>query len=156
MKMSRPTSKALCVMLTLLCVAVPLMAQQAEKPSDGGYVQGKADGERDGRGSPLWILAGLAGGAISCLVFGLAPMIVGIPCGVAGAAATVAAPYSLSPAPSPSGLVGKSAEYVRGYTDGFKSKSNSGNALYSGIGCGVAWVVVGCLEVLLVLSWMSS
>jgi hypothetical protein len=115
MKMSRPINKTLCVALVLLCVAVPLMAQQ---PSDGGYAQGKADGDRDGKGSAIWGLAGCLLGPVGILIA-----------------------YFVPPSAPGSALMGKSSEYVLGYTEGYQSKGKMQNVYWAAGGCAASVVV---------------
>jgi hypothetical protein len=98
--------------LILLLLVYPLLAQQYMTAND--YLQGKADGEMDAKGNPAWIL----GGAL-CGIFG-----------VAGA-------YFIKPSPPTEALIGKSAEYVMGYTEGYQDKSRKKNAAYA---CG-GWAV---------------
>lgn len=87
-----------------------------------GYLQGRLDGERDAKGNPAWILAGLAGTGL-CLCIG---------CAGVGLA------YSTPPSPSPGVLMGKSSEYVMGYTEGYKSKARLENTKYAAAGCCMA------------------
>ncbi len=99
----------------LLLIAIQLSAQ--EKTSSD-YLQGRADGERDAKGNPLWIAAG-------CLP----------PYGNLAA-------YLIKPNPPAHALLGKSASYIQGYTEGYKSKSAgknvhvflSGYGMYNGCG----------------------
>jgi hypothetical protein len=108
------TGKAIAMTLAVLMIITPLLAQQ--QASD--YVQGKLDGERDATGSALWILAG-----VGCGCFG-----------VLGA-------YVFRPSPPAERLIGKTADYVIGYRDGYKGKSANRNALYAAGGW-LAFVVV--------------
>ena len=96
--------------MTLVLVSVPLMAQTT--PSDGGYAAGKADGDRDGKGSALWILGGCI---LSCLGVLIA--------------------YLVKPSPPVASLIGKSSDYVSGYTEAYKAKGAGNNALWAGVGC---------------------
>jgi hypothetical protein len=91
----------------------------------GDYLQGRTDGERDAKGNPLWVLAGLAGTGC-CLLIG---------CAGIGAA------YLLPPSPPAHVLIGKSPEYVLGYTEGYQSKAKVENTMYAAIGCAAAAVI---------------
>ncbi|MGB9743073.1 MAG: hypothetical protein ACPL0F_07985 [bacterium] len=105
--------KALCVMLALLLIAVPVMAQQTGTAVTD-YLQGKLDGERDGRSSSpiLWALAGCCLGLIGILIA-----------------------YLTSPTVPTDRLIGKSPEYIQGYIEAYQKKGKLQNALWSGLGC---------------------
>lgn len=110
-------TKLVAFVLAFLMVVCPFSSSLAQTtPSD--YVQGKMDGERDARGNPVWFLAGLG-----CGIFGLI-----------GA-------FVIAPSPPTHALVGKSSDYVLGYTEGYKSKARSGNAMYAAVGA-ITWVVI--------------
>ncbi|MGB9743074.1 MAG: hypothetical protein ACPL0F_07990, partial [bacterium] len=96
----------------LLLIAVPVMAQQAEKEGIKEYQQGKIDGEKDAEGQILWFGAGCLLGVVGILIAYLVP-------------------------PSVPGdrLIGKSPEYVQGYTEGYQKKSREKNALWATSGC---------------------
>ena len=108
--------KPISIFLVFLFLLIPLMAQQADTAND--FLQGKADGEMDAHGNPLWLL----GGAL-CGIFG-----------VAGA-------YFIKPKPPTEPLIGKTAEYVLGYTEGYQNKGRNKNTGYA---CGgwAIWVVI--------------
>jgi len=96
--------KPVALLLILVIFATPLLAQQTTDE----YLQGKLDGERDAKGNPLWFLAGAG-------------------CGIIGAGAA----YLIKPSPPASALIGKSAEYVLGYTEGYKNKARNQNTTYA-------------------------
>ena len=98
--------KVISVFLIAIMVSIPmtLLAQQQE----GTFAQGKMDGERDAKGNALWVLAGAG-------------------CGIFG----VGAAYFMKPSPPAQALVGKSADYVLGYTDGYQNKARNANAGYA-------------------------
>jgi len=104
------------MILIILMVGMPvtLLAQQQDD-----YLQGKMQGELDAKGSPVWILAGLSG-TYCCLLFG-----------VAG----IGAAYMIPPSPPINTLLGKSSNYVIGYTEGYKNKAKKKNATYASFGC---------------------
>ncbi len=98
--------KAISLLLIIILVSMPmvLIAQdQAET-----FSQGKMDGERDTRGNAVWILAG-----IGCGIFG------------------VGAAYFIKPSVPAQVLVGKSSDYVLGYTEGYQNKARNKNAGYA-------------------------
>ena len=107
------TKKGIALTLAILIIATPLLAQQTMDD----YVQGKLDGERDSKGNPLWILAG-----VGCGVFG------------------VGAAYFIKPSPPAHALVGKASGYVMGYTEGYQKKSRNKNAGYACAGW-AAWII---------------
>jgi hypothetical protein len=112
MNLPRYVQKTISLSLIILVLIIPLMARQTDTGND--YLQGKADGEMDAKGNPLWLL----GGAL-CGIFG-----------VAGA-------YFIKPKPPTEPLLGKSAEYVLGYTEGYQNKARGKNAGYA---CG-GWAI---------------
>jgi hypothetical protein len=102
--------------IAIFCVfrlAVPALAQVADE-----CWQGKADGERDAKGNPLWILAGLG-------------------CGIFGAGAA----YLAKPSPPTYALMGKSSQYVLCYTEAYQSKSRWKNTGYAFLGW-ATWIVI--------------
>lgn len=108
--------KVIALFLSFLILSIPLLAQQ-ENPDT--FYKGKIDGESDAKGNPLWILAGLI------------PPIGNF------------AAYQIKPNPPAPALIGKSPEYVKGYTQGYKNKSRVKNLRYTLIGTGVVVVAVG-------------
>jgi hypothetical protein len=106
--------KILALSLAIVLFANPILWAQ-EELSD--YALGKLDGERDAKGNPLWFLAG----------FG---------CGIFG----VGAAYLIKPEPPAHALMGKSSEYVLGYTEGYQNKSRTQNAMYA-----LGGMAAGCL-----------
>jgi hypothetical protein len=117
MLLLRCVQKPVSLTLILLLLFVPLLAQQGESAND--FLQGKADGEMDARGNPLWILGG-----VLCGIFG-----------VAGA-------YFIKPSPPTEALIGKSAEYVMGYTEGYQNKGRNKNAGYACGGWAISIVII--------------
>jgi hypothetical protein len=89
------------------------------------YILGKQDGQREAIGNPGWIFAGLAG-TYFCLCIGCAGI------GLA---------FVVPPNPSVSALIGKSTSYIKGYNEGYKSKTRLKNALYASVGCGIAALI---------------
>ncbi|MBN1350547.1 hypothetical protein JXJ21_14115 [candidate division KSB1 bacterium] len=107
--------KSTLIALILVIIATSgIIAQE----STGTYLDGKADGQRDAMGNAMWILAG----------FG---------CGIMG----VVAAYIHKPSPPVYALVGKSPEYVLGYTEGYQTKARSRNLWYASAGLGAMLVV---------------
>jgi hypothetical protein len=111
-----PGRSALAMAVILCLAAAPAFAQQTE------YEQGKLQGEMDARGQAVWILSGLLLGPIGLIL-----------------------PWIINPRVPGANLIGKSAEYVTGYMDGYRHEAKPKNFLYSLIGFavwGAAAVVV--------------
>lgn len=108
MKLTDVAKRSVCLVLALLMAAGPVLAQQSRSSATSDYLQGKLDGERDAKGNPAWFLAGAA-------------------CGIFGAGAA----YFIKPEPPASALVGKSAQYVLGYREGYQNKSSGKNLGYA-------------------------
>lgn len=92
------------------------------KPTMNEYLQGKRDGERDAKGNAVWFLSG-------CLLGGVGIIIA----------------YVVEPSVPTEHLVGKSPEYVRGYSEGYKKKAqhkNAMNAVYGCVALGVGYVIL--------------
>jgi uncharacterized membrane protein YfcA len=100
----------------LISFSLPIHAQDSS-PIDE-YLQGKMDGERDAEGSPFWFL-------------------VGFTCGILG----VGGAYIMTPQVPPVALIGKSIEYISGYTAGYQEKARNQNALYASAGCAAGYVL---------------
>lgn len=105
--------KVVALAMAILLFATPISSLLAQEGL-GDFAQGKLDGERDAKGNPIWFLAGVG-------------------CGIIG----VGIAYLVKPSPPAAALIGKSSEYVLGYTDGYQNKSRSKNATYA---CG-GWLV---------------
>lgn len=120
-KLFASRKKIIALFLAVMILATPVLGQQG----GGDYFRGKLDGERDARGNPLWVLAGLSGTGC-CLLIG---------CAGVGLA------YAVPPSPPPAALMGKSSEYVLGYTEGYKSKARLKNTAYAAAGCCAAAAV---------------
>jgi hypothetical protein len=82
------------------------------------YFSGKMDGERDAQGKGIWFVAGLPG--VCCYGVGLGGILFS---------------FLVPPSPSQAALIGKSGEYIMGYTEGFQSKGRLKNAKYASLGC---------------------
>jgi hypothetical protein len=92
--------------------------------TSGTYSQGKIDGERSAKGNIMWV----PGGAVfTFLAIGYA--------------------YLSKPSPPTHALVGKSAEYVLGFTDGYQNKSRTLNTRYACLGCAASY---GCIYFLVI------
>ncbi len=109
-------SKCISVFLIVLLISTPIIVIAQDQ--EDNFAQGKVHGERDAKGNGLWFLAGAG-------------------CGIFG----VGAAYISKPAPPAQALVGKSAEYVIGYTQGYQNKARNTNMGYA---CGgwAAFVLV--------------
>jgi hypothetical protein len=98
--------------LLILCLAAaPALAQQTD------YDQGKLQGEVDAKGQAIWILSGLLLGPIGLIL-----------------------PWVINPHVPGANLVGKSAEYVAGYMDGYRRAAKPKNFFYS-LGGFAVWAV---------------
>ena len=92
--------------LLILCLAAaPAFAQQTD------YDLGKLQGEVDAKGQAIWILSGLLLGPIGLIL-----------------------PWVINPRVPGANLIGKSAEYVAGYMDGYRHEAKPKNFLYSLVG----------------------
>jgi hypothetical protein len=98
----------LAVVLILCLGAAPVFAQQED------YQMGKLQGEVDARGQAVWILSGLLLGPIGLIL-----------------------PWVINPRVPGANLIGKSAEYVAGYMDGYRHEAKPKNFLYSLVGFAV-------------------
>ena len=118
---SEPLRKGIALILSLCLCAAPLAAEQESDESGSmveEYNQGWLDGQVDAEGKGIWVLSGLFLGPIGIIL-----------------------PWVINPKVPGTRLIGKSAAYVEGYTDGYRQKAKPKNFLYSMIGFGV-WAVV--------------
>ena len=112
--------KATAIFLVIVVFAAPLLSQEGTT----AFSRGKLDGEKAAKGDPVvWSLAGAG-----CGCFGLL-----------GA-------YLITPNPPASNLLGKSPEYVLGYTKAYKDESRKKNLRYAFIGCLANVVLTGLLS----------
>jgi len=98
----------LAVALILCLGAAPAFAQQED------YQMGRLQGEVDARGQAVWILSGLLLGPIGLIL-----------------------PWVINPRVPGANLIGKSAEWVAGYMDGYRHEAKPKNFLYSLVGFAV-------------------
>jgi len=98
----------LTVVLVLCLAAAPAFAQQDD------YQLGRLQGEMDARGQAVWILSGLLLGPIGLIL-----------------------PWVINPRVPGANLIGKSAEWVAGYMDGYRHEAKPKNFLYSLVGFAV-------------------
>ena len=119
--------KVACILVFLSLAFRPVVAYtQVQAPSSpsmvqsgtSDYAQGKIDAERDAHGNALWILGGFC-----CGIFG-----------VAGA-------YFIKPDVPTQAIIGKSSEYVMGYSEAYKDKGRNKNTWYAVGGCLVSAVI---------------
>jgi len=108
--------KIIALCLATILFATPILSQEVVND----YVQGRKDGRREGAAdaSLVWIIPG-----VCCGCFGI------------GAA------YFWPQAVSAARLVGRSPDYVRGYTSGYKSARRERQTIYAAIGCLVGDIV---------------
>lgn len=124
-------SRILAFMLCFLLLVMPtlMLAQDQTQTRMTDYLQGKEDGKRDGKGSPGWLAAGLF-----CGIFGFIGAL------------------SSNPSPPAEKLMGKSSEYILGYTEGYKSSAKTKNIYYA---CG-GWALLGGIYLIILLSTQSN
>jgi len=103
------------------------------------YIRGKMDGERDAKGNGIWFVAGLPG--VCCYGIGLG----GNLCS-----------FLLPPSPPEGFLIGKSGEYILGYTEGYQSKGRLKNAKHATLGCLVGTGIEVAFYVIFFLLMESS
>ena len=113
----------LITVLVLCLAAAPAFAQQTE------YDLGKLQGEVDAKGQAIWILSGLLLGPIGLIL-----------------------PRVINPRVPGANLIGKSAEYVAGYMDGYRHEAKPKNFLCSLVG----FAVWGAAAVALAVSLANS
>jgi hypothetical protein len=97
------------------------------------YISGKLAGERDATGRGIWFFAGLPG--VCCYGIGLG----GVLCSIL-----------IPPSPSEVVLIGKSGEYIMGYTEGYQSKGRWKNAKYASMGCALGTGITAAIYLLIV------
>jgi hypothetical protein len=112
--------------------------QAPPAPTVDDYLTGKLQGEQAAIEQELWLLAGLPG---CCYGIGGLGMI---------------AAYAFAPEPPMMALMGKSTNYILGYTEGFKDKSRWKNVKWAGIGCAIGSVIEIVLYVVLVVASSGS
>lgn len=111
------SKKIISFSLIFIFLSIPVLAQAPQAPED--YLEGRKDGERDAKGSAGWI----AGGVL-CGIF------------------TVIYVYAMSkPSPPATALIGKTQDYVLGYTEGYQKKTRSKNGMYALLGW-TTWIVI--------------
>lgn len=126
--MKKRWQRVCAIVLTVVMLTSPVLTPAAiAQESMNDYVQGKLDGERDAKGNPVWFLAGCLAGAT----------------GVIGA-------YVVKPDPPAYQLLGKSPEYIMGYTEGYQNKARDRNVMYALVGCGT--FVIGYCYLLVLAS----
>ncbi|MCF7911334.1 MAG: hypothetical protein K9M99_02310 [Candidatus Cloacimonetes bacterium] len=116
MSYSLTGSKVVSLILALLLFSMPvilkaqLLEEQAkdQQSAEQTYAQGQLDGKRDAKGNPLWILAGCG-----CGLFGVLGAIL------------------IKPNPPAQKLIGKSNDYVLGYTEAYKKAASGKNTGYA-------------------------
>lgn len=113
--------KIFILFLVSILIITPILAQQQTMDD---YVQGKLDGENNAKGNALWFIAGAG-------------------CGIFGAGAA----YFIKPSPPAHALIGKSSNYVLGYTEGYQNKARNKNTTYACAG----WAAWGIFYVAVLL-----
>lgn len=128
--------KTIAVFTALVLFSMPLLAQQIEvqgtqqqqqKTSTAGdFMQGKMDGERDARGSFAWFFGGFCLGLLGVILA-----------------------FVIAPTPSTASLMGRSPDYVMGYTEGYKSRAKKQQGYYALAGMATLLVVYVILWLIL-------
>ncbi|MDP4164544.1 MAG: hypothetical protein Q8898_15720 [Bacillota bacterium] len=112
MRLKKPFFSIFPVILAATIIAIPVSLPLADvinqQSAMNQFAVGKLDGERDAKGNPLWFLAGAG-------------------CGCFGAGFA----FLMKPSPDAQSLVGKSSDYVLGYTEGYKNKGRMKNTSYA-------------------------
>jgi hypothetical protein len=121
--------KSLVLSLAIIMVAAPLLAQQEMNE----YLQGKKDGELEAKGNGMWFLAGCCLGGVGIIIA-----------------------YVVEPSVPTDHLIGKSPEYIQGYTEGYINKAKSKNGMNAIYGCVTTTVVYGVLYFAVIASAISD
>ena len=108
--------KTVAGVLVLCMAASPLIGQEESEqpPEEDTYESGYIAGKRDAKGDATWICSGLYLGPIGVVL-----------------------PWVVSPKVPGGNLIGKSAEYVEGYTKAYRKKVKKVNFGFSLIGFGI-------------------
>jgi len=109
---------AIFLVAVLFCLPVLNDIALAQGTQTSDYLTGKMDGERDAKAGAGWFFAGFCLGAAGVLIA-----------------------YLVKPNPSTALLVGKSNEYIMGYTEGYRDKSAKKQGSIALSGCAVFAVV---------------
>ena len=118
--------KAVILFLILFLFTTSLVAQEqtVENQMKQDYLEGMRDGEEIATGNFIWFFAGFL-----------------FPYG------NIAA-YLIKPNPPASAFIGKSAEYIQGFSKGYSEKSRNKNVRYSLIGTGTL-IVTGVVIIII-------
>lgn len=112
--------KLIAFLMVVILLALPVMAMAADTSGDD-YLNGKTAGSQDARGAN-----GITWYAVGCL-FG---------------AIGVLAAYVIEPSVPGGNLTGQSAEFVKGYTEGYKSVKKKQQGQQAMSGCLISAVVL--------------
>ena len=97
------------IAISIIAAPLPVYSQDI---NGGTYMEGLMQGQMMAEGNAGWILGGFC-----CCIFG-----------IGGA-------YLIEPSPPMHMLMGKSTEYVMGFTQGYKDESKKKNTQYAAVGC---------------------
>ena len=97
------------IAISIIAAPLPVYSQDI---NGGTYMEGLMQGQMMAEGNAGWILGGFC-----CGIFG-----------IGGA-------YLIEPSPPMHMLMGKSTEYVMGFTQGYKDESKKKNTQYAAVGC---------------------
>ena len=105
-------TKSMAILIAMSIIATVIPAYSQETNTNGGtFTEGLMQGQMMAQGNAAWVVGGFC-----CGIFG-----------VGGA-------FLIEPSPPAHMLMGKSNEYVMGFTEGYKSESKKKNIQYAGIG----------------------
>jgi hypothetical protein len=137
--MNKTAIRLMCAVLCLVMFAAP-MAATAQMGKSSDFMQGKVDGEKDAKGEGWWYWVGCAGGLLSSSVVGLGLAFL---------------PLIIKPTVPSDKLMGKTPEYVQGYTEGWQAKAQKINLKYALFGCGTGGLLTIVGIVIYVVAVMS-
>jgi hypothetical protein len=122
------------MILAFLLVATPLSQSEAQAIATADdYNSGYSDGQKDGHGEGKWFFAGFCLGGTGILLA-----------------------YLVEPAIDASHLIGKSADYTRGYMDGYKDSARRKNVKSAINGCILLVVAIAVVYTVLIVVILSE
>jgi len=113
-------------MILAAFLTTSVFGQSSQDRSASDYMRGKEDGRNAVSVSGVWFFAG----------FGLGP-------------AGVLMAFLIKPSSSPAVFIGKSQDYIKGYTEGYRSKSVSEQSKLALTGMGTACAVFAVIILLM-------
>ena len=110
--MNSSIKKSLTMLIVMSILVAPISIYSQDTAKAGTFTEGMMQGQMAGSGNAGWMLGGFL-----CGIFG-----------VGGA-------YFVEPSPPIHLLMGKSTDYVMGFTEGYKKETKKKNVQYASIGC---------------------